>query len=159
MISEDEVAAFFDAEAERRLQRTRDLLYESGRPDLVEDLDRKLKADRLGITHAQSVWYSISPAQRRLIALLGIQNASLRRCGYKATYLVLSAQGEPLPVGKLFVRTIRSIERRGLLEWTGGSFDPEISAVPTEHLRFVLHHGPRTDIPNPWTKSPPPISF
>ena len=124
--------------------------------------DAWVRAADLGIDRAQSVWHSISDAQRRLVAVMGVGARQLRQFHSTAnpgnsSFDVYDERGLVAKFGMFRCATVRNLASRELLEWTGGAFDPEASAVPTERLRFVLKWGPRADIANPWTEHPKPI--
>ena len=121
--------------------------------------DAWVRAADLGIDRAQAVWHSISDAQRRLVAMLGVTGRTLERFGNKVYLIRVRNALDNCTISRWTPRlaTVRNLASRELLEWTGGAFDPEASAVATERLRFVLKWGPRTDIENPWTEHPKPI--
>lgn len=121
-----------------RLERVRELIRESGRPEIEAELDRALKDSASGVTSARSTWHSISDAQRRVLILLAGGPFSLHRLK-GSTYDVVSSIGSRATGIRL--ATVRSLAGRGLLEWTGGAFDPEASARPTEQMDFVMKHG------------------
>jgi hypothetical protein len=121
-----------------RLERVRAFLRESGRPDIEAELERVLRDTASGVTSARSTWHSISDAQRRVLILLASGPASLQRI-QGTTYAVVSPAGSRAT--GIRRATVRSLALRGLLEWTGGAFDPEASARPTEQMDFVMKHG------------------
>lgn len=127
-----------ERESDERTQRVRDMLRERGRPELVAELDRALKDSASEVTQARSVWHSISDAQRRALILLAAGPGDLRRVKGQG-YEVVSPAGSRATGIRL--ATVRNLAGRGLLEWTGGAFDPEASARPTERMAFVLKHG------------------
>lgn len=127
-----------ERECDERTQRVRDMLHEEGRPELVAEMDRAMKDSASGITGARSVWHSISDAQRRVMILLDAGPGDLRRAKGQ-TFDVVSPAGSRATGIRL--ATVRNLASRGLLEWTGGAFDPEASAQPTERMAFVLKHG------------------
>lgn len=114
---------------EQSLQRTRQMLYEAGRPDLVEALDRNIKDVRNGVAIARSTWHSLSPAQRRALQYAGKRT----RLKYRHSYCGLGEAEAPITKP-----TMRNLCRRELMAWDGGAFDPESAAVLTERGRFVL---------------------
>ncbi|TXN78748.1 hypothetical protein [Methylobacterium sp. WL8] len=127
-----------DRKCQEQTERVRDMVREAGRPDLLAEFDQRLRESDLGITGARSTWHSISDAQRRLLILLSNGPASVRRTK-GASYDVVSEAGSRATGIRL--GTVRNLARRELLEWTGGAFDPEASAAPTERMAFVLKHG------------------
>lgn len=118
--------------------RVMEMLHEEGRPDLAEGLVRRLKDIDSGVYGARSTWHSISDAQRRVLILLASGPASLKRME-RTTYDVVSPAGSRATGIRL--ATVRNLAARGLLEWTGGAFDPEAAARLTERADFVLKHG------------------
>lgn len=136
--AQERVLQDLERESDERTQRVRDMLHERGQPELVAELDRALKDSASGFTQARSVWHSISDAQRRVLILLGSGPADLRRMKGQS-YDVVSSSGSRATGIRL--ATVRNLASRGLLEWTGGAFDPEASARPTERMAFVLKHG------------------
>lgn len=127
-----------ERECEERTQRVRDMLQKEGRPELVAEMDRALNESASGITGARSTWHSISDAQRRALFLLDAGPGDLRRVKGQS-YDVVSPAG--IRATGIRLATVRNLASRGLLEWTGGAFDPEASAQPTEQMAFVLKHG------------------
>ena len=125
--------------------------------EAVERYDERMRALDLGITRAQACWHSISDAQRRLVAVLGVERRYIERFGDRVFLVRIKAENRTICSWQPRIATVRNLASRDLLEWTGGAFDPEASAAPTERLRFVLRHGPRTDVPNPWTMTPKPV--
>ena len=129
-----------DLERESRelAERLRSMLREDGRSDLEAEYNWALKDAESGVTGAQSTWHSISDAQRRVLILLSSGPATLRRTK-GATYDVVSPAGSRATGIRL--ATVRNLASRGLVEWTGGAFDPEASATATERVAFVMKHG------------------
>jgi hypothetical protein len=127
-----------EREGRERTERIRQMLREEGRADLEAELDRNLRDVESGVTSARSTWHSISDAQRRVLILLAGGPASLRRMK-GSTYDVVSSVGSRAT--RIRLATVRNLASRGLLEWTGGAFDPEASARPTERMDFVMKHG------------------
>ena len=127
-------------------ERVREMLREKGREDLVADFDRDMRDIETGVMHAKSVWHSISPAQRAVLAHFRLTGSNrLRRAagGY-----VVDGPGLP-PPRPIRLSTLRNLAARGLVDWDGGAFDPEAAAVLSEQGRFVLAKG------RPDTKNPP----
>lgn len=127
-----------ERESRERTERVKGMAREAGRPELADELDERLKLIESGVTGARSTWHSISDAQRRVLILCEGGPTSLRRMG-NSRYDVVSPLGSRA-IG-IRLATVRNLAARGLLEWTGGAFDPEASAVPTERASFVLKHG------------------
>jgi hypothetical protein len=85
--------------------------------DALATYDAAMRDLDLGITTARATWDALSPPQRR----------ALRE----------AAEGRQ-PVAR--IATLRNLERRGLIAWDGGAFDPEAKTVITERATFVLKH-------------------
>lgn len=129
-----------EAEDAARHERLRQMLYDEGRPDLVAELDAKIRDVRNGIAGAQSTWHSISDAQRRALVHAAAVGGRLVRSGLRPCYIGLPL--EPLPEKLIRIQTIRNLCSRELLAWDGGAFFAEAAAVITERGLFVLKHGP-----------------
>lgn len=138
--TEEEVLHRLEAESRQQTERVRSMLQEEGRPDLVEDLDRRLREIRLGITGARGTWNALTEPQRKVLLILLEGNRRLVRQRHsKHFYEVI---GEPEAVGRVAgLPTIRNLIARELLAPDGGAFDPEAAAVLTERARFVVQHG------------------
>lgn len=115
--------------------RVRALLEAEGRPDLVEELDQRIRDVSLGLTRAMNVWHSISPAQRTLL-----QAGSKLVRQEKTSYYDLVA-GVKVEHRVTRLPTVRSLIARDLLCCEGGAFDPEAVVVLTENARFVFEKG------------------
>ncbi|MFP5516804.1 MAG: hypothetical protein ACLGJC_27450 [Alphaproteobacteria bacterium] len=138
--TEEDVLHRLEAESRQQTERVRSMLQEEGRPDLVEDLDRRLREIRLGITGARGTWNALTEPQRKVLLILLEGNRRLVRQRHsKHFYEVI---GEPEAVGRVAgLPTIRNLIARELLAPDGGAFDPEAAAVLTERARFVVQHG------------------
>lgn len=120
-----------------------------GRPDILAQYDQRMKAIRLGISQAQSVWHSISDKQRSVLrAISTTRTGKIVRRSTKPSVYVLNGKAELL----CRAGTIRALAAHDLLAWDGGAFDPEQAAVITERGTFTVAHG--DDEPNPWKRSP-----
>jgi hypothetical protein len=120
--------------------RVKALLQAEGRFDLVEEFDQRIRDLNLGVTRARSVWHSISPAQRSLLALMMRGGVILVREGQTSFYdLMQAAEVVHRRVSRL--PTVRSLLARDLLACEGGAFDPEAVVVLTENARFVFTKG------------------
>lgn len=122
------------------LERTRIMLREAGRPDLVAELDQNIRDCESGVMGAKSTWRSISPAQRRVLVLLE-PGRRLRRCGgsrtrYDAVGGNVEAEGNVCGIA-----TARNLCARELIACDGTAFDPEARFTLTERGRFVLAKG------------------
>jgi hypothetical protein len=159
----EELENLLDESALRDRAVMAQMFADMGASDLWRRYQERMIALDLGIDRAQAVWHSISDAQRRLVAALGPAGRYLERHGTRRFNIIvrfataIGAESVWVCVWQPGLATVRNLAERELLEWTGGVFDSEASAVPTERLRFVLRHGPRTDIPKPWTSAPKPV--
>jgi len=139
-VTEEEVLHRLEAESPQQTERVRAMLHEEGRPDLVEDLDQRLRENRLGITGARATWHALTEPQRRvLLILLEGQRRLVRQAHSKHFF---DAIGGPHAVARVAgLPTIRNLIAPELLAPDGGAFDPEAAAVLTERARFVVQHG------------------
>jgi hypothetical protein len=110
-----------------------------GRPDLLAQYDANVRKLDLGITQAEAVWHSISPAQRRTLEILEPGRVLVRQRHAPRYY---DAIGTPHAISRAAgLATVRNIAERDLVAWDGGALDPEARAVLTERGRFTLKHG------------------
>ena len=138
-MTEEDAITEMERRSEAQTKRLRQLLLEEGRPDLVAELDEKLRNVRLGIEGAQNVWHSISPKQRTVMQLLG-EHRLLERTGKdRSTYDIVGDGGRMLRVCQR--STVRKLIAHRLFAWGGPENDPERSVVMTERGRFVLAKG------------------
>jgi len=139
MIPDEEIMFQIERRSQRQLARTRAMLMEAGRSDLVSDLDTNLRDIRLGLTGARSAWHSISKAQRSVLEVMVSGRWLVRSPASRTRY---DAHGEPFAVSNVCgIATIRNLTARDLLACDGTAFDPEARLVLTERGRFVLTHG------------------
>jgi hypothetical protein len=122
------------------------MLLEKGRLDLLDELDRNLRENRLGITGARATWDALTAPQRRVLLML--LEGSRRLVRQERSGHLYDAVGDPGTVARAPVLpTVRNLIARELLAPDGGAFDPESQAVLTERARFVVRHGQRDAIP------------
>jgi hypothetical protein len=140
----DPILQRLEVEDAAKHERVRQVLYEAGRPDLVAELDAKMRDIRTGVAMAQSAWHSISPAQRLALQFAAHPGCNLRRVGnqYLAAAAIFRRPERPIRVP-----TVRNLCARELLAWNGGAFDPEGAAVITERGLFTLAHGRPAEAP------------
>ncbi|TLX15761.1 hypothetical protein [Rhizobium sp. MHM7A] len=119
--------------------RVRALLEAEGRPDLVAELDQRIRDVNLGLTQARNVWHSISPAQRTLLTLMMQVGSKLIREEKTSFYDLVAGPKVERRVTRR--PTVRSLISRDLLCCEGGAFDPEAVVVLTENARFVFEKG------------------
>lgn len=128
-----------DAKFARQREDMRQLLYAEGRPDLVEEFDRKMREIDTGINGARNCWHSISEAQRRVLNLAATGRWLVRSPGTNHFY---DAHGEPHALSRVAgLKTVRNLCARELLAYDGGAIDPERKMVITERGLFVVKHG------------------
>lgn len=138
---DDEVFQYLEERSRAQIKRTRELLLENGRPDLVRELDANLKDVRTGVSTARGIWHALSGAQRRVLCLLHNTGHKLVRKPHLRTFydaLGGHADAETKAAG---VRTVRALCSRELLACEGPALDPEKVVVLTDHGRFVLARG------------------
>jgi len=136
--AEERLMQHLDRESARTTKVVRQMIYETGRPDLVAEFDQNMKDVASGVARARNIWHSISPAQKRVLARMGDGGNKLQRFE-RGMYDVVNHLGS-LETG-IRLATVRSLAARSLLDWNGGAFDPEALAVLSEQGRFVLAHG------------------
>lgn len=138
-LTEADVLRMVEEESAAGQRRVRALLYEQGRPDLVQMLDAKLREIHLGLDRAKSIWHSISIAQRRTLVLMGEGRHLVRKSRSRTYYNAIGGPEDIMEVARL--PTVRNLAARNLVAWDGGALDPEARVVLTEHGRFVLDRG------------------
>lgn len=111
-----------EVESRQQEERVRALILARGGPDALADFDAEMKRLRNGTEDAENLWHSISGVQRRLLLAMRAGDGKVAR-------------------GTVRIATLRNLANRDLIAWDGGAFDPEASAVLTEHGRFVIAHG------------------
>lgn len=132
--------AAFEQEARSSTDSVVRFLLAEGRKDLADQLRTRIAADNAGLVRAGSLWLTFSGHQRTVLLLLA-KFRPVRRVRDK-TYEVVAGV-EPLqPAFPTRLATIRALGAFGLIDWTGGAFDPEASAVISDRGRFVALHGP-----------------
>lgn len=132
-MTEEEVDHAIEADMRQREERFRAYMIEIGRPDLLAEYDAKQREYRLGIYSAKMTWHSISPAQRRALLDTERHGGRLTREGKEYRH-----RDRHQPYRPIRIATVRNLAARELLAWDGGAFDPEGSAVLTEHGQFVV---------------------
>lgn len=139
-----DILARLEQENRERTERVREIIRESGRDDVLAEFDASLWRLNSGVERARNVWHSISPAQRRALGLLGAAHGQRAyREEIRARYLC--------PFGSIVCRsakTMRSLQRRQLVEWWGEWGDPSRIAVLTGLGRFTLKYGPQANGPS-----------
>jgi len=130
----DDVLIALEKEQRRRTEAVRELLRQSGRPDLLEHFDQQLVEIRLGVTSAKATWAALSEIQRHVMETMATGRWLVR---HNASGHFFDAQGEPHAIPRLCgADTVRSIMSRDLIGWESGQ-----KIILTEHGRFVLMHG------------------
>lgn len=141
---DDEIMQEIERHSMRQTERVRSMLYKHGRPDLVAEMDGKLREIRLGTYGAKATWRSLSDAQRFALEFAAETGGRLARIG--KTYWT---PGDTCKIYGIRLATIRNLVARDLMAVDGGAFDPEREFVITEHGRFVLKHGQNENGPDP----------
>jgi hypothetical protein len=136
-MGDDELMQRLERESREKTERVREMLREGGHVDALAEFDKNMRDLALGVTGARATWHSISPAQRRALALLCESPRRFVRSPGTVNYY--DALGEPHAIARAAgLRTVRNLAARDLLEWNGGAFDPERVATLTERGRFVF---------------------
>jgi hypothetical protein len=137
-MTEDDVLQMIEARSQAQLEAVRVMLIEANRPDLLKDLDRKIRDIRLGLNGARATWSALSEAQRR--SVLAMQpGRKLVREAHSDWYVGI---GRPSACGRVcHQRTARNLIARELVDLEGGAFDPERVLALSDRGRFVLAHG------------------
>lgn len=133
----------FEAAWLAKREGVRQLLYENGRPDLVAELDAKMKRIENGIDGAERAWHSISETQRLALEFAATVGGRLVRSTLRPRRYVCGPDYLTAPPKPIYTKTVRNICSRELMAWDGGAFEPEGAAVITERGLFVLKHGPQ----------------
>lgn len=122
---------------EARHQRTRAFLAERD-PQALAEYDAQMKDIRSGVDGARRVWHSIRAHQRLILQALATNGGQLLRVPGTKRY-TLERGGMNATI---LLATVRSMANRELLDWDGGSTDPEAAAVLSQRGHFVAVHGP-----------------
>lgn len=138
-MTDDELIMYLDRQSQLRHKTTRDMLIEAGRPDLAEDLDRRMKDIRSGISQAVRVWHSISAAQRFVLEAMGRGRYLARSLRSVTQFDALGTA--PAILGICRLATARRLCAHELIHVNGGATDPEAMFVITERGKFVLAKG------------------
>lgn len=139
---DDTLMQNLERQSREQQERTRQFLFEQGRPDLVFELDANLKDVRTGVSSARGTWHALSKAQRRVLRTLHGTGHKLRRTrGSNFEYEAAGGNADAISKAAT-LPTIRNLCRRELLVCEGDLRDPERVVVLTDHGRFVLAHGP-----------------
>jgi len=141
--ADDELLLRLHRESEEQTERTRALLREMGRPDLVEELDARLRDIRTGVDGARSTWHSISAKQRFVLTLMDRGFYLSRSMRAKTTFDAYKT-GERVLIDACRLPTLRNMSSRELIH-VAGALDPEAKFVITERGRFVRKWGPVTE--------------
>lgn len=124
----------------KKQESFRTFILEQGRPDILDEYDARMKKIHNGTDRAESLWHSISEAQRRTLKLLGEPQAKLYQ--YPTNEKQFCLRLKTGLVCKVRRSTVRSLADRELLDWEGGAFTPEAKATLSERGRFILKYGP-----------------
>jgi hypothetical protein len=127
-----------DAQSRASRARTRQIIAETGRLDVLADYDKNMRDLDLGITGARSTWAALSSKQRFVLRALGVGRYLSRSLRSTAQYDALG-RGAVLDICRL--STARVLCAHGLIHVNGGATDPEAQFVITERGHFVLRYG------------------
>lgn len=137
-MSADEILHQMEAESRAGVERVRAMLREEGREDILQDFDRNLRENALGITKARSSWDALTQPQRTALRLART-HAKLRRSTVSRTrYDAIGGPAQDEARGVCGLPTLRALCKRELLHPHGPALDVEANFVITEHGRFVL---------------------
>ncbi len=131
--------AAFEQEARSSTDSVIRFLLAEGRKDLADELHARLAADAAGLVRAGSTWLALSLHQRSVLLRLA-KFRPVQRVRAKV-YAVVAGAEPAQPAFPTRLATIRVLGAFGLIDWTGGAFDPEASAVISDRGRFVALHG------------------
>ena len=135
-MDEDDILAELERQSAVQNARLRTMLYEHGRPDLVTELDAKMKDIRLCLDSARATWSALSSAQRRVMLAMG-EGRWLRQPIALKRFWALSDSGEFKTItGICGAATVRNLMARELISW-----EADRKIILTERGRFVLAHG------------------
>jgi hypothetical protein len=135
----EDIQQWLDARDKAQSERMRQLLLSEGRPDLVAELDAKIKDIRLGLAQARSCWSALSAPQREALVYLSKHKQLVRHL--PGVYGRTEGLGSGLPRFRL--ATVRNLIARQLVDLEGGAFDPERRVVISDRGRFVVQRGPK----------------
>lgn len=136
-MNEYDVLRWLDEEEKKRTAAVRAMLIEDGRPDLVEDLNRRIRDIALGLDGARSTWSALSRPQKDILTLLVDRGQYLRRAKDSLNRFVAMGDPHGFVIGGIHAGTVRNLMARDLAEWTTGE-----KVVATERGRFVWKRGP-----------------
>lgn len=154
MDDQERVMQWFEERSRADRARTRQVILEAGRPDVLAQFDADMRNLDLGLTTARSCWHSISPKQAYTLALVGT-GRYLVRTKYQPSFC--DAYGEPHAISRVCqIKTARALCAHELLAPDGGAFDPEAKFVITERGSFVLRFG--YTIGTWWRGDGPPLT-
>lgn len=142
-MTDDDLILYLDRQSQLQHKATRQMLIDAGRPDLAEDLDRRMRDIRLGIAQAAAIWHSISKTQRIVLEKMA-QGAYLARTVGSATQYDALGRS-PIILKVCRITTARNLCARHLIHVNGTARDPEAQFVVTEHGKFVVAKGRAND--------------
>lgn len=130
------------AEQHRQTAGVREILLEKGRPDLVEELDRRMWDIETGVDGARGTWSALTEPQCRVMLALD-EGRALVRCPFSRTTYEAYSVGRDGPdaIRKICtLSTVNNLFRRKLIESDNPS-DPMKRLVLSSYGRFVMKRG------------------
>lgn len=140
MIPSYAAIATFDEQIRASTDSVLRFLLAEGRKDLADELRARISANDAGLVHAGSLWLTLSGHQRTVLLLLA-KFRPVRRVRDK-TYEIADLAESAETAFSTRLSTIRALGALGLIDWTGGVFDPEAAAMISDKGRFVALQGP-----------------
>lgn len=135
-MSSTDILETLRAEQARSEARVRAVIAEAGTPEDLARFDASMEHVHSGRSELESLWHSITPAQRTLVLLVG-EGRRLVRCAWSRHRY--GAVGEPHAVRDCAsARTVEALIRHRLLAPAGTTDDPGQVVVATERLSALL---------------------
>ena len=135
----DDIEQRLDAMSKVSRAKTREIITEAGRPDILAEYDRAMRDLDLGITTARGCWHTLSSTQRYVLRTMGNGRYLTRALSRPTQY---DAVGKaPAILGICRLATARKLCAHELIHVNGGATDPEALFVITERGAFVLKWG------------------
>lgn len=123
------------AQQARDHDRVRAVIAEAG-PVALAEFDASMDHVQSGRAEMESLWHSLSPAQRELVLAVGSGRRLIRASWSRHRY---GAVGEPHALHDCAsARTVAALVRHRLLAYAGTTDDPGQIAVATDRLRTLL---------------------
>lgn len=138
MSGDPEILETLRAQQARDQARVRAVIAEIGTAEDLARYDASMEHVHSGRSELESLWHSISPAQRALVTVVGEGRRLVRASWSVHRY---GAVGEPHAIHDCAsARTVAALVRHRLLAHAGATDDPGQVVVGTERLRALLAH-------------------